>query len=51
MDECDEENAISLSWGRREIRIAGEETTQYVFVDDQEMTVMQEASGGEGAGP
>lgn len=30
MDECGEKNAISLSWGRREIRISGEGATLYV---------------------
>ena len=51
MDECDEKNAISLSWGRREIRISGEGTTLYVNGVPHDMTMMLEAIRGAGARP
>ena len=38
MDECGEKNAISLSWGRREIRISGEGATLYVNGVPHDMT-------------
>lgn len=51
MDECGEKNAISLSWGRREIRISGEGTTLYVNGVPHDMTMMLEAIRGAGARP
>ena len=39
MDECGEKNAISLSWGRREIRISGEGATLYVNGVPHDMTI------------
>lgn len=42
MDECGEKNAISLSWGRREIRISGEGATLYVNGVPHDMTMMLE---------
>ncbi|MCS3154806.1 hypothetical protein NXX77_18665 [Phocaeicola dorei] len=46
MDECDEKNAISLSWGRREIRISGERATLYVNGVPHDMTMMLETIRG-----
>ena len=51
MDECDEKNAISLSWGRREIRISGEGATLYVNGVPHDMTMMLETIRGAGARP
>ena len=51
MDECGEKNAISLSWGRREIRISGEGTTLYVNGVPHDMPMMLEAIRGAGARP
>ncbi len=51
MDECDEKNAISLSWGRREIRISGERATLYVNGVPHDMTMMLETIRGAGARP
>ena len=42
MDECGEKNTISLSWGRREIRISGEGATLYVNGVPHDMTMMLE---------
>ena len=39
MDECGEKNTISLSWGRREIRISGEGATLYVNGVPHDMTI------------
>lgn len=49
MDECGEKNAISLSWGRREIRISGEGATLYVNGVPHDMTMMLETIRGEPA--
>ena len=49
MDECGEKNAISLSWGRREIRISGEGATLYVNGVPHDMTMMLETIRGAGA--
>ena len=46
MDECGEKNAISLSWGRREIRISGEGATLYVNGVPHDMTMMLETIRG-----
>ena len=51
MDECDEKNAISLSWGRREIRISGEGATLYVNGVPHDMTMMLETIRGAGTRP
>lgn len=51
MDECGEKNAISLSWGRREIRISGEGATLYVNGVPHDMTMMLETIRGAGARP
>lgn len=51
MDECDEKNAISLSWGRREIRISGERATLYVNGVPHDMTMMLETIRGAGTRP
>ncbi len=51
MDECGEKNTISLSWGRREIRISGEGATLYVNGVPHDMTMMLEAIRGAGARP
>ncbi len=52
MDECGEKNTISLSWGRREIRISGEGATLYVGkVCPHDMTMMLETIRGAGARP
>lgn len=40
MDECGEKNTISLSWGRREIRISGEGATLYVNGVPHDMTMI-----------
>ena len=49
MDECGEKNTISLSWGRREIRISGEGATLYVNGVPHDMTMMLETIRGAGA--
>ena len=46
MDECGEKNTISLSWGRREIRISGEGATLYVNGVPHDMTMMLETIRG-----
>ncbi len=51
MDECGEKNTISLSWGRREIRISGEGATLYVNGVPHDMTMMLETIRGAGARP
>lgn len=48
MDECGEKNTISLSWGRREIRISGEGATLYVNGVPHDMTMMLETIRGAG---
>jgi hypothetical protein len=44
-------NTISLSWGRREIRISGEGATLYVNGVPHDMTMMLETIRGAGARP
>ena len=51
MDECGEKNAISLSWGRREIRISGERGHPVCERCPHDMTMMLETIRGAGARP